>query len=87
MTFYLHRPRDVKALCNASQAKSIVSAARFPPKGTRGFGSPFTQDAWGITAKDYLDQANDNVIVLGQIETKEGVQNMAEILAVEGLGK
>lgn len=72
---------------NAAQAKSIVAASRFPPKGIRGFGSPFTQDSWGLSAKEYLTQANDAVIVLVQIETKESVENMEEILATEGLGK
>ncbi|KAK7683064.1 hypothetical protein QCA50_013736 [Cerrena zonata] len=70
---------------NAAQARSIVSASRFPPQGSRGFGSPFTQASWNLSAGDYLNQANDNVIVLGQIETKDGVKNLDEILAVEGL--
>ncbi|CAL1709313.1 unnamed protein product [Somion occarium] len=69
----------------AAQARSIVSASRFPPQGTRGFGSPFTQASWGLSATDYLEQANDSVVVLGQIETREGVQNLQEILKVQGL--
>lgn len=35
---------------------------------------------------EYLETANQSVVVLAQIETKEGVQNLQEILAVDGLG-
>jgi len=75
----------VPMVSTAAQAKSIVAAARFPPKGIRGFGSPFTQTAWGISVADYLATANDGVIVLIQIETVDGVKNLDEILSVDGL--
>ncbi|KAH8075991.1 Phosphoenolpyruvate/pyruvate domain-containing protein [Cristinia sonorae] len=75
----------VPMVSTAAQAKSIVAAARFPPQGIRGFGSPFTQVSWGLSASDYLKQANDSVLVLGQIETPEGFQNLKDILAVDGL--
>ncbi|EMD31988.1 hypothetical protein CERSUDRAFT_59320 [Gelatoporia subvermispora B] len=75
----------VPMVSNAAQAKSVVSAARFPPAGIRGFGSPFTQTTWGISAAEYLSTANDSVIVLVQIETREAVQNLQEILSVDGL--
>lgn len=69
-----------------AQARSVVSAARFPPTGTRGFGSPFTHPAWGLSVSEYLEQANDNVVVLTQVETREAFENIDEICAVEGLG-
>lgn len=75
----------VPMISTAAQARSIVSAARFPPKGIRGFGSPFTQASWGLSAAEYLKEANDSVLVLGQIETREGVQNLEEIVATDGL--
>lgn len=71
---------------NAAQARSVVSAARFPPKGTRGFGSPFTQVAWGLSVAEYLQQANDSVLVLTQVETREAFDKIEEICSVEGLG-
>lgn len=63
-----------------------MAASRFPPKGIRGFGSPFTQASWSLSAADYLKKANDGVIVLVQVETREAVENLDEILAVDGLG-
>ena len=55
----------------------------------RGFGSPFTQYAWGprLSAAEYLAAANDAVLVLVQIETRDAVQNLDDILGVEGLGE
>ena len=72
-----------------AQATSVVAAARFPPQGIRGFGNPFTQLAWGpgVSAADYLARANDAVLVLVQIETREGMQNLEEILSVDGVGQ
>ncbi|KIJ11083.1 hypothetical protein PAXINDRAFT_85053 [Paxillus involutus ATCC 200175] len=75
----------VPMVSNADKAKEIVSDSRFPPGGRRGFGSPFTQGTWGITATEYLQSANDHVTVMVQIETKEGVSNVEEIAAVDGI--
>ena len=40
-----------------------------------------------MSASDYLARANDAVLVLVQIETREAVQNLDDILGVEGLGE
>ncbi|TBU27372.1 Phosphoenolpyruvate/pyruvate domain-containing protein [Dichomitus squalens] len=77
----------VPMVSSSAQAASIVAAARFPPQGARGFGNPFTQLAWGagVSAVDYLQRANDSVVVLVQIETRDGYRNLDEILSVDGL--
>ncbi|GBE87729.1 Phosphoenolpyruvate/pyruvate domain-containing protein [Sparassis crispa] len=75
----------VPMVSNRAQTASVVAAARFPPTGIRGFGSPFTQAVWGISAKEHLTTANESILVLVQIETREGVQNLDEILSVDGL--
>ena len=76
-----------KQVSTAAQAKSVVAAARFPPKGIRGFGSPFTQTTWGVSVADYLATANDGIVVMTQVETVDAVKNLDEILSVDGLGK
>ena len=68
------------------QAQAIVSASRFPPTGTRGFGSPFTQASWGLSTAEYLQHANDGVLVLVQVETRQALENIEEICSVDGLG-
>ncbi|KAI0826970.1 Phosphoenolpyruvate/pyruvate domain-containing protein [Trametes gibbosa] len=75
----------VPMVSTRAQAQSVVVASRFPPRGGRGFGSPFTHLAWGTTPGEYLAQANDAVLVLVQIETPGGVENLEDILSVDGL--
>ncbi|KDQ60501.1 hypothetical protein JAAARDRAFT_32912 [Jaapia argillacea MUCL 33604] len=67
------------------KAREIAAEARFPPIGRRGFGSPFTNGTWGISPGDYLGSANESVVVMVQIETKEGVENMESIIKVDGI--
>ncbi|TFY77485.1 hypothetical protein EWM64_g6525, partial [Hericium alpestre] len=69
----------------AAQAANIVAESRFPPRGRRGFGSPFTNGIWGISATEYLQGANDAVLVIVQIETREAVQNLEAIASVDGV--
>ncbi|KAG1733373.1 Pyruvate/Phosphoenolpyruvate kinase-like domain-containing protein [Suillus paluster] len=75
----------VPMVSNAEKAREIVADSRFPPGGRRGFGSPFTHGVWSINAAEYIKSANDNVVIMIQIETKEGVQNVDAIAAVDGI--
>lgn len=68
-------------------ARSVVSLAKFPPQGERGFGSPFTQHAFGVSASDYETQCNEYLLTILQIESREGLDNIDEIAAVEGAGQ
>ncbi|KAJ5637116.1 hypothetical protein N7490_006995 [Penicillium lividum] len=67
--------------------KSFIEASRFPPQGRRGFGSPFPMDRFGpnVTASQYLKEANDNILLSVQIETREALEAVDEIAAVDGL--
>jgi len=69
----------------AEKARDIVADSRFAPQGRRGFGSPFTPGVWGINASDYIKTANDSVVVMVQIETREGVDNVEAIAGVNGI--
>lgn len=64
-----------------------MADSRFPPGGRRGFGSPFTHGVWGIDATEYIQSANEHVVVMIQIETQEAVQNVEAIAAVDGIGE
>ncbi|RPB27885.1 HpcH/HpaI aldolase/citrate lyase family protein [Terfezia boudieri ATCC MYA-4762] len=79
----------VPLINNAAEAAQVVSSSKFPPMGVRGFGSPFPMGAFGpphsLTATDYLQQANDSILTILQIETKEALENVNEIAAVEGV--
>jgi len=69
----------------AEQAAVMVSATRYPPKGIRGVGAGIARASrWGRIA-DYVEQADAEVCLLLQIETKKGLENLDSILAVEGV--
>jgi 4-hydroxy-2-oxoheptanedioate aldolase len=64
-----------------------VLSAKFPPQGQRGFGSPFPQERFKHTlgSTDYLQQANDSILTMVQIETKEALENVQAIAEVPGI--
>lgn len=67
------------------QARMLVASTRYPPRGIRGVGAGIARAArWGYVP-DYLQQADNNVCLLLQIETKKGLENLDAILAVEGV--
>lgn len=77
----------VPLLRTAAEAESLVAAAKFPPRGIRGFGSPFPQGSFkGVaTAVEYLQQANDSLLTIVQVETREALENIESIAAVDGV--
>ncbi|MCJ1359821.1 MAG: hypothetical protein MMC33_009824 [Icmadophila ericetorum] len=76
----------VPLLYTADDARKLVSSAKFPPTGQRGFGSPFPMEKFGIsTTTEYLQQANDGLLTIVQIETKEALDNLEEIAKVPGI--
>lgn len=69
----------------AAQAEAIVAATRFPPRGVRGVASA-TSRASGFGAhRDYLATAHERITVIVQVETRAGLENVAEIAAVAGV--
>ena len=63
-------------------AEEFVAACRYPPAGNRSFG-PYRATLYG--GADYAEHANDTVITMAQIETTEALDNLDEILSVQGL--
>jgi 2-keto-3-deoxy-L-rhamnonate aldolase RhmA len=92
--YFISRPLDVGAsgvmvpmVETAEQARLVVAAAKYPPEGERGA-------AFGIGHDDYeaaedvvsgMQYANDETLVIAQIETTSGIENVEAISAVEGL--
>ena len=68
---------------NVEQAEAAVQAAKYPPRGVRGFG-PRRASNYGLD-KDYVATANDEVMIITQIETREAMDNFEEIVAVDGV--
>ncbi|RCX10086.1 aldolase/citrate lyase family protein [Extensimonas vulgaris] len=71
---------------NATQARELVSAVRYPPRGVRGIGAGLARASrWGAI-KNYLQDADEQICLILQIETEDGLNNLEEILDVEGVG-
>ncbi|PQE25932.1 aldolase citrate lyase family protein [Rutstroemia sp. NJR-2017a BBW] len=77
----------VPLLYTAEGAEKLVQSAKFPPQGMRGFGSPFPHERFHpeLNSEGYLQQANDSLLTMVQIETKEAVENVEAIAAVPGI--
>ena len=74
----------VPRVSTAAQARAAVMATRYPPIGERGVG-PGRASAYGYRIPDYLKAANESLVLAIQIETAEGLANVQEIVAVEGV--
>ncbi|WP_136065347.1 4-hydroxy-2-oxoheptanedioate aldolase [Modicisalibacter radicis] len=70
---------------NAEQARAMVRATRYPPEGVRGVGSALARASRWNSIPGYLDKADAEICLLVQIETQEGLNNIDEIAAVEGV--
>lgn len=67
---------------HAAEAKALVSATRYPPRGSRSFG-PARGLLYG--GSDYFDRADETIIRLAMIETADELDAVEEICAVDGL--
>ena len=74
----------VPRISTAEQAKAAVKAMRYPPLGARGVG-PGRAAAYGYRIPDYLAKANAELVLAVQVETAEGLANIADIVAVDGV--
>lgn len=69
---------NTKADCEA-----FVGACLYAPRGYRSWG-PIRGTIYG--GPDYFQKANDTILPIAMIETREAVENIEEILTVPGLG-
>ncbi len=67
------------------EARQAAEAMRFQPEGVRGVAQSPRACGFGLDFEDYFAKANNHLLTVVQIETKEAVQNAAEIAAVPGV--
>jgi len=72
----------VPLINTAEDAAKAVAACRYPPVGMRSSG-PVRAVHYG--GADYVAKANDEIVVMGMVETKEGLANLDAICATPGL--
>ncbi len=67
------------------EAERLVRWAKYPPLGERSVGIARAH-GYGLEFDNYVSEANTKTSVVVQIETVRGVEELARILGVEGLG-
>lgn len=63
-------------------AEELVRACKYPPWGIRSFGPIRAKVAFGV---DYHEWANEELLVIPQIETPQAIENLDAILEVKGI--
>ena len=67
---------------NRADAEAFVGACHYAPRGFRSVGPTRAMMMFG---PDYIKRADDHVITLAMIETREALENLREIAATPGL--
>jgi len=67
------------------EAERAVTYCRYQPEGLRGCAPGRAASAWGVSSAEYLKIANDEVLVVVQIETTKAMENIEEVVSVEGV--
>lgn len=64
------------------EARAVVDACRYHPEGSRSFGPTRAATVYG---PDYFARANAEIACIPMIETRQAVERLDEILAVDGI--
>lgn len=68
------------------EAERAVSWSKYPPAGTRSIGGAFGPYGFGVSDwHTYAHSANDEIMVIVQIESAEALHHLEAILSVPGL--
>ena len=69
---------------SAEEVKQILTYCKYPPEGARSVGITRAHD-YGLNFKGYVDAANDDLVVIIQLEHVDAFARIDEILAVDGI--
>jgi 4-hydroxy-2-oxoheptanedioate aldolase len=67
---------------SVEEARAAAFAMRYPPRGGRSCGPVLATDLYGA---DYEQRINDEVFLAVQIETRQGLECVEDIMAVDGV--
>ena len=74
----------VPYVSTAAEARHAVASTRYPPAGMRGVAGTTRATRFG-RVQGYAKKAHEEICVLVQVETKQALDNLEEICAVEGV--
>lgn len=71
----------------ADEADALVQAVMYPPMGARSLGPVRSNDylLGSMSQSEYVQSANEQLLVMLQIDDKEAVENLDEMLIVGGI--
>jgi 4-hydroxy-2-oxoheptanedioate aldolase len=69
----------------AEQARDLVAAVRYPPRGIRGIGASISRVSRWMAFPDYLADGEEEICLLVQVESRLGLDNVAAIAQVDGI--
>jgi 2-keto-3-deoxy-L-rhamnonate aldolase RhmA len=75
----------VPQICSVDEARSVVSACRYAPKGSRGWGPRRATEYGRISQEVHMANANEQLFVALQIENLQALENVAQIVRIDGL--
>jgi 4-hydroxy-2-oxoheptanedioate aldolase len=68
------------------RALVAVRAVKYPPRGRRGLGIARPSDfLTAVSGDDFIQLANEETMIITQVETKAAVDTLDEVLALEGI--
>jgi 2-keto-3-deoxy-L-rhamnonate aldolase RhmA len=68
------------------EVQHAIEYAKYPPLGNRSIGGTFGPYGFGTTDwPSYVNVANDEIMIIIQIESSQALQNLDEILSVPGI--
>lgn len=88
---WIHRSLDAGAkgliipmIKTSQEAENAIKEAKYPPRGVRGYGYS-RANMHGIDFDEYIKTANDEIAMIMQIEHKDAIVNLEEIVKVDGV--
>ena len=67
------------------EAEEAVKACKYPLEGIRGIAPSPRAGGYGMNGNHYLENANEQIVVMTAMETPEAAENIGEIVKVSGL--
>ena len=68
----------------AEEARKVVEFCKYPPQGSRSVGISRAQ-GFGLQFQEYMNKANQNILVIIQVEHIKAVENIESIVKVPGI--
>lgn len=75
----------IPLVASPDECAAAVRACKYPPEGTRGVAGSHRAGGFGRRAADYWRRANDEVLVMIQVETASALREIDAVLAVPGV--